>query len=471
MKPAKQSLGGWGVQSKVKWLYPGMRVKRWLLLVGLGVIAVAVGCSIAFGVEIFASLERGLIRPLARAFGTLPQIASTILGLAVCLVGALLVVLGIRQTIRSVALIFLPESVDRLADIVFEQRQLKKGRRVVAIGGGTGLSTLLRGLKEHTSNITAVVTMADDGGSSGRLRTELGIPPPGDIRNTLVALADTEPLMERLFQHRFQLGEGLKGHSFGNLFIAAMSEVTGDFEMAVKASSKVLAIRGRVLPSTLDDVVLKAEFADGTRVTGESRIPARGKRIRRVMLNPARPKALPEVLEAIAEAEMIVLGPGSLYTSILPNLLVPEIAAAIKASGAVKVYICNVMTQPGETDGFAASDHVQAIIDHVGEGLIDFVILNRAEPPRATLERYRKEGAVPVRADAHRLEAMGLHVVVDDLIDARDLARHDPEKLAAAVMELAGRVGYVGPAGDEPERRTGRWAHRELFQRSERRTR
>jgi len=427
------------VQSKVKWLYPGMGVKRWLLLVGLGVVLFGVGSSLAFGVEIFSALQQVLIRPLASALGTLPQIASTLLGVVGAGVGLVLIVAGIRQTIRSVAAIFLKENVDRLPDIVFEQRQLKRGPRVVAIGGGTGLSTLLRGIKEYTSNITAIVTMADDGGSSGRLRSELGIPPPGDIRNTLVALADTEPLMERLFQYRFSFGEGLKGHSFGNLFIAAMSEVTGDFEAAVKESSKVLAVRGKVLPSTLDQVVLKAEYDDGSRVTGESRIPCRGKRIRRVYLAPAAARAVPEAIEAIREADCIVLGPGSLFTSILPNLLVPEIARAIKESRATKVYVCNVMTQAGETDGFTASDHVKALIDHVGAGLIDCVVANGGPVPAEVAARYEKEGAFPVEVDREELEALGMQLVVGDVIDARDLARHDPAKLAALLMEILQR--------------------------------
>lgn len=427
------------MQSRVKWFYPGMGVKRWLLLVGLGVILFGAGVSLAFGVEIFSALQQVLIRPVAGALGTLPHIASNILGYVGAGLGIALIVAGIRQTIRSVAAIFLNEKVDRLADIVFEQRQLKRGPRVVAIGGGTGLSTLLRGIKEHTSNITAIVTMADDGGSSGRLRTELGIPPPGDIRNTLVALADTEPLMERLFQHRFSFGEGLKGHSFGNLFIAAMSEVTGDFEAAVKESSKVLAVRGKVLPSTLEEVVLGAEFVDGTRVTGESRIPTRGQKIRRVYLSPAGARALPEALEAIREADCIILGPGSLFTSVLPNLLVPEIAQAVKESRATKVYICNVMTQAGETDGFTASDHVRAIIDHVGLGLIDYVVVNRGSVPEEIAARYRKEGAYPVEADEAALAEMGLQPVVGDVIDARDLVRHDAAKLAALVMEIVSR--------------------------------
>jgi len=436
------------VQSKVKWFYPGMGVKRWLLLVGLGVILFGVGCSLAFGVEIFSALQQGLIRPVAGALGTLPSIASNILGFVGAAAGVVLIVVGIRQTIRSVAAIFLKEKVDRLADIVFEQRQLKRGPRVVAIGGGSGLSTLLRGMKEHTSNITAIVTMADDGGSSGRLRNELGIPPPGDIRNTLVALADTEPLMERLFQHRFSFGEGLKGHSFGNLFIAAMSEVTGDFEAAVKESSKVLAVRGKVLPSTLESVILKAEYVDGSQVTGESLIPMKRKKIRRVYLSPASAKALPEAIQAIREADCIILGPGSLFTSILPNLLVPDIAKAVRESQATKVYICNVMTQAGETDGFRASDHVKAILDHVGAGLIDFVVVHGGSVPQEASARYQEEGACPVDPDAEALAALGLQPVVGDVIDANDAARHDPVKLAALVMEILSRKDALAPSLD-----------------------
>ena len=249
--------------------------------------------------------------------------------------------------------------------------------------------------------------------------------------------------MERLFQHRFNFGQGLKGHSFGNLFIAAMCEVTGDFEAAVKESSKVLAVRGKVLPSTLQEVVLKAEFADGSSVTGESRIPSRRQKIKRVMLSPGNAPALPEVVHAIKEADAIILGPGSLFTSILPNLLVPEIAAAVKSSSAIKVYICNVMTQPGETDGYSASDHVRAIVGHVGEGLIDYVIVNRATLPGPIVNRYRREGATPVAADHEKLRAMGLQPVIEDLIDSSDLARHDPRKLAGVVMEILSRTRAI----------------------------
>lgn len=422
--------------SRVKWFYPGMRVKRWLALVASGVLLVGFGTSLAFGVEIFSSLEDVVIRPLARSLGALPLELAVVIGTVGCAVGLLLIGIGIRETIRSFVTVFSPEDVDRLAEVVYERRMRNKGPRVVVIGGGTGLSTLLRGLKEHTENIVAVVTVADDGGSSGRLRHEFGIPPPGDIRNTLVALADTESLMERLFQYRFPAGEGLKGHSFGNLFITAMSEITGDFEVAVQESSKVLAVRGKVYPSTLEGVTLGAEYEDGTVAWGESHIGAEGKRIARVFLRPESPTPLPEVIKAIEEADCIVLGPGSLYTSILPNLLVDGVSERIRRSQAVKVYVCNVMTQPGETDGFSVADHVRALIDHVGRGLFDHVIVNGAKVTEETARRYEAMGSFPVVDDTERLRELNLRPYVCDLINGADLARHDPEKLALAIMDL-----------------------------------
>lgn len=315
----------------------------------------------------------------------------------------------------------------------------RHGPKIAAIGGGTGLSTLLRGIKEYTENLTAIVTVADDGGSSGRLRKEMGILPPGDIRNCLVALADAEPLMQRLFQYRF--GENdppeLAGHSFGNLFIAAMCSITGDFEVAVKESSRVLAVRGRVLPSTLDDVVLCAELDDGSVVRGESFIPRCGRAIRRVFLEPADAKALSEAVEAIEDADMIILGPGSLFTSVIPNLLVRGITEAIRESPATKAYVCNVMTQPGETDGYTASDHVRAILEHVGDGVIDYVIVNQGEVPRSLQERYRMEGSFPVVPDVERLSSLGIEFIGGDFVSENNLARHDPAKLARSVMELS----------------------------------
>jgi uncharacterized cofD-like protein len=319
-----------------------------------------------------------------------------------------------------------------------ELRRESEGRRLVAIGGGTGLSTLLRGVKLHTRNISAVVTVSDDGGSSGRLRRELGVLPPGDIRNCLVALADSESLMTALFKHRFRNGKGsLDGHSFGNLLIAALTEVIGDFEQAVKESSKVLAIRGRVLPSTVEDIVLLAELEDGTRVEGESLISRSRCPIRRVSLRPESPAPLPEAIQEIEQAEVIVIGPGSVFTSVLPNLLVRGVVEAIRRSRALKVYVCNVMTQPGETSGFSASDHVAAVHRHVGEGLFQCAIVNDGRPSLEVLEAYRREGADVVEPDVARMEQMGVKPIRRDVLSRTDLARHDPSRLARAILELA----------------------------------
>lgn len=424
------------MHSRVKWLYPGMRVKRWLLLIALGVIGIGVGMSLTVGVELFALLQQLFVRPLARSIGALPQQATLPLGLIMLAAGVVLIAIGYRETIRSLVTVILPEGSEKLPDIVFERRQLKRGPRMVVIGGGTGLSTLLRGLKNYTSNIAAIVTTADDGGSSGRIRNEFGIPAPGDIRNTLVALADTEPLMENLFQYRFEGGKGLDGHSFGNLFITALTEVTGDFEAAIRESSKVLAIRGRVLPSTVDSVVLEAEYEDGSAVQGESAIAAAGKRIRRVRLVPDNPRPLQEAIDAILNADGIVLGPGSLYTSILPNLLIPELADAVKRSEATKIFVCNVMTQPGETEGLSASQHIQSLIDHVGSGVVEYAVLNSEQVPPQTARRYEEEGAFPVVCDVDKVEAAGIIPVVEALIDGENLARHDSLRLAQVLMEI-----------------------------------
>ncbi|HEU5299116.1 MAG TPA: gluconeogenesis factor YvcK family protein, partial [bacterium] len=314
-------------------------------------------------------------------------------------------------------------------------------------GGGTGLSTLLRGLKAYTDNLTAVVTVFDDGGSSGRLRRELGILPPGDIRDCLVALAESEPLMTRLFEYRFH-GGALDGHAFGNLFIASLAGVTGDLESAVKETSKVLNIRGSVLPSAVEDVILVATFEDGTVIEGESKITGAGRRIARVALKPADVAPVPEVLQAIAEAELIVLGPGSLFTSVIPNLLVGGIADAIRANKAARcVYVCNVMTQPGETDGFSASEHVRRLIDQVGPGLFTHVLVNTQRPrSRAVLARYESEGAIPVEPDRDRIRALGVIPVEGNLISEEDVVRHNPQAVARALMRLA----VVSPAAPEP---------------------
>lgn len=308
---------------------------------------------------------------------------------------------------------------------------------VVIIGGGTGLSVLLRGLKKKALNITAIVTVADDGGSSGRLRSELNIPPPGDIRNVLAALSDVEPLMESLFQHRFNTNKELSGHSLGNLMIAAMTSITGDFGKAIQEMSRVMNVRGQVLPAANQSVVLHAEMEDGTIVSGESKIPYSGKRIRRVFLTPSHIEPLPEAIQAIKEADMIILGPGSLYTSILPNLLVPGIGEAVCLSTARKVYICNLMTQAGETLNFTASDHVQALYDHMNCAFIDTILVNKEPVPARIQALYKEERAKPVIYDVEKLEALGMKAIFDDILTFEQSAiRHDTEKVATILARL-----------------------------------
>lgn len=321
---------------------------------------------------------------------------------------------------------------------------------VVAIGGGTGLPVLLRGLKKAYVDITAVVTVADDGGSSGRLRNDMKMPPPGDVRNVLIALADTEPLLESVLQHRFTNGDGLAGHALGNLMLAALKEITGDFTQAIEEMSRVLAVRGQVLPASSQDVVLMAEMTDGTIIRGESQIPKSGKKIRRVFLHPPHPAPHDDALNAIARADAIVIGPGSLYTSILPNLLVKGMAGAIRASKAIKLYICNVMTQPGETDGFTASDHVRAIYDHVGERFFDVVIVNNALPPPEIQRKYAAKGASTVLPDIDRLKGLGCHVIADDLLlyGPDSFLRHNADRLCRHILKLI-RDQTRGAAADK----------------------
>lgn len=308
--------------------------------------------------------------------------------------------------------------------------------RIVVIGGGTGLSVMLRGLKEKPLDITAIVTVADDGGSSGILRSELAMVPPGDIRNVLTALADVEPLLGKMLEYRFQKGQGLAGHSLGNLILAAMRDITGDFVTGVRELSRVFAVRGRVLPAANHAIVLKAEMTDGSIVVGESKIPKAGKTIKRVFIEPADVSPLPEAIEALQQADAIVIGPGSLYTSILPNLLVPEIAHTIVESKALKIFICNVMTQPGETDGYSVSDHIQALHDHVGQDLFDYVIVNNGEIPPQVQDRYAEKGAKVVHLDLDEVTQKGYRVIADQLILFRTYLRHDADKLSQHIYQL-----------------------------------
>ncbi|MBS5913561.1 MAG: YvcK family protein [Paenibacillus macerans] len=305
------------------------------------------------------------------------------------------------------------------------------------MGGGTGLSVMLRGLKEKPLDITAIVTVADDGGSSGILRSELQMPPPGDIRNVLTALADVEPLLSDMLNYRFAAGSGLAGHSLGNLILAAITDISGDFVTAVRELSRVFAVRGRVLPAAGQAVVLHAEMEDGSIVTGESKIPEVRGKIKRIFLEPEEVEPLPEAVEAIREADAILIGPGSLYTSIIPNLLVPKLAEAVlENTSAIKIFICNVMTQPGETDDYTVSDHLQAVYNHVGKHLFDYVIVNDGEIPAQVQDFYAEKGAKPVQVDWDNVTGQGYKVIADTLVLFRRYLRHDADKLSHHIYQL-----------------------------------
>ena len=327
-----------------------------------------------------------------------------------------------------------------MPDTIPNLHQWERGPKITAIGGGTGLSTMLRGLKKYTKNLTAVVTVADDGGGSGVLRRDIGMPPPGDIRHCMESLANVEPIMERLLTYRFQEGS-LAGQSFGNLILAALNGVTGSFEEAVAQMSQVLAITGRILPVTSANVQLEAVFENGARVVGESKISSFKKeqdcRIAHVALLPERPAALPAALQAIREADLILMGPGSLYTSVIPNLLVEGVVEAICRSEALKIYVCNIMTQEGETEGYTAADHVDALLSHGAPGLVDLCLANSAPVRPGLVEKYREEDAAPILVDRERIRAMGLELEEYPVAsEGGDYARHDPDRLAAAVLDV-----------------------------------
>jgi uncharacterized cofD-like protein len=411
----------------MKWFYPGMRVKRWLGIAIAGVLFFGVGSALL-------PVEGGILLRL--------------ISLVLLVTGLTALVLGTGLMMRSLLEVVTPGHLGSLVELVFQQRYLQRGPKVVVIGGGTGLSTLLHGLKKYTTNLTAIVTVADDGGSSGRLREQFDMLPPGDIRNCLVALADTEPLMQRLFQYRFAEDSALQGHNFGNLFITAMTKITGDFERAVRASSKVLAIRGRVVPSTNTKVRLAAEHVDGTVTLGESSISKSPIAIRRIYLEPTSCQPTEDALSAIRDANAIVLGPGSLYTSIIPNLLVEKMVDAIVMSKALKIYVCNVMTQARETAGFRASDHVKALVSHTNPGITQLVLVNTQPVPGSLLERYREEGAVPVEPDIEQIRSLGYQVVADNFISIENVVRHDADKVAATIIQLL--VGARMPMERQP---------------------
>ena len=427
-------------QRAVRWLQPGLVVKRWVLTSGLGLLMTLVGGAV------WADLKPiyWILETLSWLLGTLTTVLPReFTGPILLLVGVALVLWGQSRSFGSIQQALAPDKDTVLIDALQAQSRLNRGPNIVAIGGGTGLSTLLSGLKRYSSHITAVVTVADDGGSSGVLRRELGVLPPGDIRNCLAALSTEEPLLTRLFQYRFSAGGGLEGHSFGNLFLSALTAITGNLETAITASSRVLAVQGQVVPATNVDVRLWAELENGQRIEGESNIGHAPSPIVRLGCVPSRPPALPRALEAIANADLIVLGPGSLYTSLLPNLLVPELVSAIQRSRAPRLYICNLMTQPGETDGLDVRGHLRAIEAQLAslglsQRLFSAVLAQDNLANSALIKFYQARGAEPVLCDAKGLRKDGYDVTQAPLQGARPTStlRHDSRSLALAVMRF-----------------------------------
>ena len=413
---------------QIGWLIPGLRVKRWFALILVGALLITFGVLILFD-----------IKPVFYTMQFISKIANTIstewLAFGIIMIGMAFFFKGWRMT--NLSMLDLPDN--RNSDIslenLYRKRKLSRGPRIVAVGGGTGLSMLLSGIKNITNNITAVVSVGDDGGSSGRLRESLGILPPGDIRHCMTALADDEDLVTKLFKFRFDNGDELEGHSFGNLFLTAMCEITGDMASAVKASANVISMRGRVLPATLDDMKLAAIMKDGSVVHGESAIPEAHGHIEKLFSEPADCKALPEVIQAIRDAELIILGPGSLYTSVIPNLLIKEISEEISKSNAKKIYVCNIMTQPGETDGYKVSDHLKALLKHADvEHLVDAVLVNNNLPKQPS-EKYKEQGQYPVVLDNDEIKKLGVNICANNLVEPNKdgLIRHSAGRVARAV--------------------------------------
>lgn len=406
-----------------KWLISGLGIKRWIFLLSVSVFMLG-ACFVRIyggaggnGIEYYAAMAVFL--------------ALTAFALA-----------KITLFVEKIIKIAQSGHLDDYFDGIKIKRRPSEPPAIVMIGGGTGLSTMLRGIREYSGNsknLVAIVTVADDGGSSGRLREEMNILPPGDIRNCLIALSTEEPLLTKLFQYRFKDSTRLSGHSFGNLFIAALTDVTGDFLKAVQESSKILAVSGKVLPSTDVALSLRAVYEDGSVVNGESQIAynAMNKKISRIEIEPGDARALPEAVAEIEKARVIIIGPGSLYTSLMPNLLIEDIRNAVKKSDALKVYICNVMTQPGETDNYSACDHLKAITSILGERSIDYIVVSDVtNASEELLAKYKAARAEPVRIDIEKIAALGVRVVRADLSAASDFLRHDPDKLARCVLDI-----------------------------------
>lgn len=420
------------------WLVPGLNIKRWFALSVIGSVLAAIGVTFFFKLE-----------PLFYIVSMAKEIYHIVppqpVGALFILIGAVSFILAWKKTNLSMMDSSDTSAVRKsksMGEVLYRKMKLNHGPKIVAIGGGTGLSTLLRGIKKMTNNITAIVTVGDDGGSSGRLREQMGVLPPGDIRNCIAALADDDDIVTKLFQYRFKDGVGLEGHSFGNLFITAMTAICGDMVSAIKESSKVLLIRGRVLPATCDDMKLYAKMEDDSIVRGESNIPEAGKRIIKLGSEPADCKATADVVEAIMDADLIIMGPGSLYTSVISNFLVKDITRAVWSAKAKKIYVCNAMTQPGETDNYSVSDHVKTIFEHVklpefensDKSFFDAVLVNNSMPKNLA-QKYEEKGSLPVDIDLSELKKLKVEVVERALLEENKegLVRHNCASVARAI--------------------------------------
>lgn len=415
-----------------KWLYPGIRIKRWIFLFVLSIIVLIAGFTGVLG-DFFKNIRIEKIN-IDHVFYSMQRLKAMDYLLILLAIGGIM--LAWRRASFAILTIIAPNKEKEFLNNAYRTAKLLRGPKIVAIGGGTGMPNVLRGMKDLTGNLSAVVTVSDDGGSSGRLRKDYQILPPGDIRNCIVALADEETLLGRLFQYRFSKGKELKGHNFGNIFITALSHVVGDFPTAVNESSKVLAIRGQVLPVSLENLQLRAKLKDGRTIKGESNIPKAQGQIDRVYIVPEKCEPYGPAVEAIKNADAIVIGPGSLYTSILPNLLVPGIKEALLNTKSVKIYICNIMTQSGETDDFTVSEHLRAIFKHTGHRVVDYVIANNKMPKDDVLKRYAKEKAFPVRIDKDVISDLGVTLVQGKLFSDGPYVRHSPQQLARMIMKI-----------------------------------
>lgn len=424
----------WLPRGPLRWLIPGMRVKRWVALAILSMGIFVVALFGALDINPIVAFDRIVPMSLAARHATM---------FALLLLGILGFGLAVFKLVRSVARGVAPTAQEKTTDIIYRTRILERGPRVVAIGGGTGLSTLLRGLKQVTANLTAIVTVMDDGGSSGRLRDEIDVLPPGDVRNCILALAEDETRLSDYFQHRFRGPDDLDGHSLGNLILVGLEQATGSFDRAIEAMSHFLSVRGRVLPATLEKTHLIAEMEDGDFVEGESRITEDPRKIRTIRLSTPNVTPYQEVLQAIADADLIVLGPGSLFTSLVPNLLVEGVSEAIVRSPAEKALIANLMTQPGETDGFTLCDHLRTLDAYVPVSCFDLLVVNNANPADPMLAGYRSETSVPVLDDGDAAAPYGLTVVRTDLLGiahwaGKETIKHDPGKLARTIAKHSG---------------------------------